>query len=82
MAFAEQANLPLLQINVSKVHAYQLCKTHTAVEEQHHHAVVPLREIALGLGALQKRDGLLCRQVLGQYFILLGRTDSRRRVLR
>ena len=48
MAFAEQADLPLLQINVSKVHAYQLRKTHTAVEKQHHHAIVPLREIALG----------------------------------
>ena len=39
--------------NILEDETYKFRKTHTAVEEQHHHAVVPLREIALVLGAFQ-----------------------------
>ncbi len=81
MAFAEQTNLPLFHVDVAEVHADKLRKTHPAVQKQHDHAVIPLREIALGLGAFQKVHGLLCRQVLGKDFILLGRLDGCRRIL-
>ena len=81
MAFAEQTDLPLFHVDVTEVHPHKLRKTHPAVQKEHHHAVIPLGEIALGLGAFQKVHGLLCRQVLGKDFILLGRLDGRCRVL-
>ena len=81
MAFAEQTDLPLFHVDVTEIHPHKLRKTHPAVQKQHHHAVIPLREIALGLGAFQKVHGLLCRQVFGKDFILLGRLDGRCRVL-
>ena len=82
MAFAEQTDLPLFHVDVAEVHADKLRKTHPTVQKQHDHAVIPLREIALMLGAFQQLHGLLRRQVFGQDFILLGRFDGSRRVLR
>ena len=53
VAFAEQPDLPLFQVDVAKVHPDQFCQTHPAVQKQHDHAVIPFREIALMLGAFQ-----------------------------
>ena len=80
MALAEQPDLPLFQINVIQVHAHKLRQTHAAVQEQDHHAVIPLREIALGLGAFQQIHGLFCSQVFGQDLVLFGRFDRSGRV--
>ena len=81
MAFAEQTDLPLFHVDVTEIHPHKLRKTHPTVQKQHDHAVIPLGKIALGLGAFQKIHGLLCRQVFGKDFILLGRLDGCRRIL-
>ena len=80
VALAEQPDLPLFQINVIQVHAHKLRQTHAAVQEQDHHAVIPLWEIALGLGAFQQIHGLFCSQVFGQDLVLFGRFDRSGRV--
>ena len=81
MAFAEQTDLPLFHVDVTEIHPHKFRKTHPTVQKEHHHAVIPLREIALSLGAFQQVHRLFCGQIFGQDFILLGRLDGRCRVL-
>ena len=81
VALAKEPDLPLFQVDIAQIHAHQLRKSHSAVQEQNHHAVIPLRKIALILRALQQIHGLFRCQVFGQDLILLGRLDGGGRVL-
>ena len=76
MAFAEQPDLAVFQINIVKIHSYQLGQTHPTIQEQHNHAVISFWKIALCLRAFQKFNGLFRCQVFGQNFILLGWMDG------
>ena len=80
MAFAEQTDLPVFQIDIIQIHANQFCKAHPAVQKQHDHAVVPLRKVALGLRAFQQIHGLFRRQILWKNLVLFWRVDRRCRV--
>ena len=77
VSLAEQADLPARQVDVVQIHPHQLSQTHPAVEEQRHHAVVPLREISLIAADVQQFHRLVGSQVFGQDLVQLGWADRR-----
>ena len=53
VALTEQTDLPLFHVDVTEIHPHKFRKTHSTVQKEHHHTVIPLGKIALGLGAFQ-----------------------------